>query len=52
MTKHKERTDTERLTWLIKEGAYGFLDPFFVEDGKDKQQFVREQIDKAMDEEE
>ena len=40
-------TDTERLTWLIKENAYSLIAPGWLA-GREAQQAVRARIDKHM----
>ena len=41
-------SDTERLSWLIRENAYGLLDPELVDEDQDIQVVVRERIDLCM----
>jgi hypothetical protein len=41
-------SDSERLSWLIRENAYSLIDPSWAREGEDPQAVVRERIDKHM----
>lgn len=41
-------SDSDRLTWLIRENADSLIDPSWARFGEDPQKAVRERIDKHM----